>query len=78
MLDQQTTEASESRGDGIRHDWRLEEIERIYTAPLIDLLLEAQRVHRRFHAPNQVQASVLLNIKSGGCPEDCAYCPQSA
>jgi len=64
--------------DRLRHDWRLDEIEYIYTAPLIDLLLEAQRVHRRFHSPNEVQGSVLLNIKSGGCPEDCAYCPQSA
>lgn len=63
---------------GIRHDWQLAEIEAVYTAPFIDLLLEAQLIHRAYHPANRVQASVLLNIKSGGCPEDCAYCPQSA
>ena len=62
----------------MKHDWTLEEIREIYRAPFVDLLLQAQLVHRRHHAPNEVQGSVLLNIKSGGCPEDCAYCPQSA
>jgi biotin synthase len=62
----------------VKHDWTLEEIREIYRAPFVDLLLQAQLVHRRHHAPNEVQGSVLLNIKSGGCPEDCAYCPQSA
>jgi biotin synthase len=62
----------------IRHDWTLDEIEAIYTAPLIDLLLRAQLVHRAHHPPNEIQGCVLLNIKTGGCPEDCAYCPQSA
>lgn len=61
-----------------RHDWTTEEIESIYTAPLLDLLLHAQQVHRAFHPSNEVQGCVLLNIKTGGCPEDCAYCPQSA
>jgi biotin synthase len=68
-----------STGDGqIRHDWTLDEIEAIYTAPLTDLLLRAQLVHRAHHPPNEIQGCVLLNIKTGGCPEDCAYCPQSA
>jgi biotin synthase len=62
----------------VRHDWTFGEIEEIYRAPFIDLVLQAQLVHRKHHAPNEVQGSVLLNIKSGGCPEDCAYCPQSA
>jgi len=62
----------------VKHDWTLDEIQEIYSAPFVDLLFEAQLVHRRHHTPNQVQGSVLLNIKSGGCPEDCAYCPQSA
>jgi biotin synthase len=62
----------------VKHDWTLEDIRDIYRAPFIDLLFQAQLVHRRYHAPNEVQGSVLLNIKSGGCPEDCAYCPQSA
>jgi biotin synthase len=62
----------------VRHDWTFAEIEPIYSAPFIDLVFQAQLVHRKHHAPNEVQGSVLLNIKSGGCPEDCAYCPQSA
>jgi len=61
-----------------RHDWTIPEIESIYTAPLLDLLLRAQLVHREHHRSNEVQGCVLLNVKSGGCPEDCAYCPQSA
>src|SRR5262249_28960585 len=62
----------------VRHDWTLEEIESIYTKPFADLLLEAQRTHREHHRPNEVQGSMLLSIKTGGCPEDCGYCPQSA
>ena len=62
----------------VRHDWSVAEVESIYTAPLLDLTYRAQTVHRAHHAPNQVQGCVLLNVKSGGCPEDCAYCPQSA
>jgi biotin synthase len=61
-----------------RHDWAVAEIGAIYTEPLLDLLMRAQRVHRAHHVPNEVQGCVLLNVKSGGCPEDCAYCPQSA
>jgi len=62
----------------VKHDWSLSEIDEIYRAPFVDLLFQAQLVHRKHHSPNEVQGSVLLNIKSGGCPEDCAYCPQSA
>src|SRR5687767_12109507 len=62
----------------IRHDWTIAEIETVYTSPLLDLMLRAQMLHREWHPPNQVQGCVLLNIKTGGCPEDCAYCPQSA
>jgi biotin synthase len=61
-----------------RHDWPIHDIETIYTTPLLDLLLRAQLVHREHHRSNEVQGCVLLNVKSGGCPEDCAYCPQSA
>ena len=61
-----------------RHDWTVREIQEIYTAPFSDLVFRAQQVHRAWHHPNQIQGCVLLNIKSGGCPEDCAYCPQSA
>jgi biotin synthase len=50
----------------------------IYCQPILDLLLQAQRTHREFHPANEVQMCRLLSIKTGGCPEDCAYCPQSA
>ena len=62
----------------LRHNWTLHEIEEIYTLPLTELVFRAQSVHRQHHAPNQVQGCMLLSIKTGGCPEDCAYCPQSA
>jgi biotin synthase len=62
----------------IRTDWTRAEISALFGLPLIDLLFEAQSVHRRFHAPNEVQLSTLLSIKTGGCPEDCGYCSQSA
>jgi biotin synthase len=63
---------------GLRHDWKLDEIEAIYTSPLPDLIFRAQSAHREFHRPDVVQGCMLLSIKTGGCPEDCAYCPQSA
>jgi len=62
----------------IRHDWTLAEIETIYELPIPELLYQAQSVHREHHKPNEVQGCSLLSIKTGGCPEDCAYCPQSA
>lgn len=61
-----------------RHDWSEQEIEAIYTQPLLDLIYEAQTVHRQHFKAGEVQKSTLLSIKSGGCPEDCGYCPQSA
>ena len=61
----------------IRHDWSLPEVEALFSMPFMDLLLLAQRVHRAHHEPNAVQMSTLLSIKTGACPEDCAYCPQS-
>ena len=60
-----------------RHDWTLEEVEALFALPFQDLLFEAQRVHRANQAPNTVQMSTLLSVKTGACPEDCAYCPQS-
>ena len=62
----------------IRHDWDLAEVRAIYDLPLLDLVYKAATVHRRFHDPRHVQRCTLLSIKTGGCPEDCAYCPQSA
>ncbi|QSS98215.1 biotin synthase BioB [Psychroflexus sp. ALD_RP9] len=61
-----------------RHDWTKEEILAIYNKPLMSLLYEAATVHRQHHDPNKVQVSTLLSIKTGGCPEDCGYCPQAA
>jgi len=61
----------------IRHDWTLSEVETLFALPFMDLVFHAQRVHRANHEPNTVQTSTLLSIKTGGCPEDCTYCPQS-
>jgi biotin synthase len=61
----------------IRNDWSLCEVEALYALPFMDLMFQAQQVHRRHQLPNTVQISTLLSIKTGACPEDCAYCPQS-
>ena len=63
--------------DGLRHDWSREEILGLFGQPFMDLIHQAQTYHRQFFDPNEVQVSTLLSIKTGGCPEDCAYCPQS-
>lgn len=62
----------------VRHDWTRQEIRKIYSLPLPALIFRAQTVHRRFHRADEVQMCRLLSIKTGSCPEDCAYCPQSA
>lgn len=62
----------------IRHNWTKEEILDIYNKPLMELLYDAATIHRVNHNPNTVQVSTLLSIKTGGCPEDCGYCPQAA
>jgi biotin synthase len=62
----------------IRHDWQPDEVLALFDLPFNDLLFRAQTVHRANFAANEVQISTLLSIKTGGCPEDCAYCPQSA
>ncbi|QSA98774.1 biotin synthase BioB [Methylococcus sp. EFPC2] len=64
--------------DGLRHDWRLDEIQALFALPFNDLVFRAQSVHRAYFDPNEVQVSSLLSIKTGACSEDCAYCPQSA
>jgi len=61
-----------------RHNWTKEEIIALYNKPMMDLLFEAASIHRIHHDPNVVQVSTLLSIKTGGCPEDCGYCPQAA
>ena len=62
----------------IRHDWRREEILALFDEPMNDLLFTAQTIHRQHFDPNEVQVSSLLSVKTGACPEDCGYCPQSS
>lgn len=62
----------------IRQDWTVEDILALHSLPLLELVGRANAVHRAHHDPNRVQKASLLSIKTGGCPEDCAYCPQSA
>jgi biotin synthase len=62
----------------IRNNWTREEIAAIYNKPVLDLIYQAATVHREFHDPQEVQVCTLLSVKTGGCPEDCSYCPQAA
>ncbi|MEF2483970.1 biotin synthase BioB [Vibrio mimicus] len=62
----------------VRHNWTVAEVKALLDKPFMDLLFEAQQVHRLHHSHNHVQVSTLLSIKTGACPEDCKYCPQSA
>ncbi len=62
----------------IRNDWTREEIKEIYDSPMMELIYRAATVHREFNDPSEVQVCTLLSVKTGGCPEDCAYCPQAA
>jgi biotin synthase len=61
-----------------RNNWTKSEVEAIYNMPILDLIYKAASVHRELHDANEVQVCTLLSIKTGGCPEDCAYCPQAA
>ncbi len=62
----------------IRHNWSKEELLNLYNTPLLELVFRAATVHRQFHNPQEVQVSSLISVKTGGCAEDCAYCPQAA
>jgi biotin synthase len=70
--------SAESLNKEIRTDWSIDEIKAIYEKPLLELVFEAAQVHRKFHTGSEVQVCTLLSVKTGGCPEDCAYCPQAA
>jgi len=74
----ETGEVADVARPELRYDWTRAEIEGIYRMPVPELVFRAQTVHRQFHAPDRVQTCQLISIKTGGCPEDCAYCPQSA
>ncbi|WP_242920308.1 biotin synthase BioB [Pontibacter liquoris] len=64
--------------EGLRNNWSLEEIKAIYYKPVLELIVEAANVHKQYQATGEVQVCTLLSVKTGGCPEDCAYCPQAA
>jgi biotin synthase len=70
--------ATTPTSDAARHDWSRGDVLALLSLPFADLVARAQQVHREHHDPNAVQVSTLLSIKTGGCPEDCAYCPQAA
>jgi len=72
------TQSAVQAANPIRTDWTQAEIEALFNLPFMDLLFQAQTLHRQFFDANEVQVSTLLSIKTGGCPEDCNYCPQSA
>jgi biotin synthase len=67
-----------NRPGAVRHDWTRAEIGALFDLPFPELIFRAQSIHRQYFDPSEVQISTLLSIKTGGCPEDCAYCPQSA
>lgn len=67
-----------SKGAQVRHYWNVERVKALYDLPFADLMFQAQRAHRKHFDPNHVETASLLSIKTGGCPEDCGYCSQSA
>jgi biotin synthase len=75
-MDERTAERN-LRDIEVRHDWTHAEVRSLFELPFPELIFRAQSIHRRHFDPNEVQISTLLSIKTGGCPEDCAYCPQS-
>ena len=77
VFNRETSVAHEQR-PARRHDWTQDEVLALFRLPFNDLIFQAQTVHRAHFNANEVQISTLLSIKTGGCPEDCAYCPQSA
>jgi biotin synthase len=72
-----TVAASERDPAVVRHDWTRDEVRALFELPFPELIFRAQRIHRQNFDPAEVQISTLISIKTGGCPEDCAYCPQS-
>jgi biotin synthase len=74
----QSSALASAAPDAPRHDWTREEIRALFALPFPELMFKAQRIHRQHFDPAEVQISTLLSIKTGGCPEDCAYCPQAA
>src|SRR5215468_1709577 len=73
-----TSEYARREFGAVRHDWTREEVRVLFALPFPELIFRAQQTHRAHFDPTEVQISTLISIKTGGCPEDCAYCPQSA
>jgi len=72
-----TTAASERDLGAVRHDWTRAEVRALFELAFPELIFHAQRIHRLHFDPTEVQISTLISIKTGGCPEDCAYCPRA-
>jgi biotin synthase len=77
VSDNMSSAMSDDSNPDIRHDWDVTEVGALFGQPFNDLMFRAQSVHRRYFDPNAVQVSTLMSIKTGACPEDCKYCPQS-
>ena len=77
-VSQPSQPATAHRADALRHDWTRAEVRALHDLPLFELVDRARAVHRRHHPDNEVQLCTLLSVKTGGCPEDCSYCPQSS
>ena len=73
----QTINAPTAAPRALRHDWSRQEVRALFDLPFLELLHRAASVHREHFDPSEVQVSTLLSVKTGGCPEDCAYCPQA-
>src|SRR4051812_31532924 len=73
-----TSTTGATAAGGCRHDWTLAEVRELFATPLMELVYRAAQVHRQFHDASEVQVCKLISIKTGGCPEDCSYCSQSA
>jgi biotin synthase len=78
MMNQALATENNSKIGEIRKNWTREEISEIFNSPVLDLIYRAASVHRKYHDAQEVQVCTLLSVKTGGCPEDCAYCPQAA
>jgi biotin synthase len=76
-MNNQSACLSDKPENAVRHDWSRDQVRAIFELPFNELLFQAQTLHRQYFDPNAVQVSTLLSIKTGGCPEDCNYCPQS-
>lgn len=76
LIDKQSNSITDNASDSSQ--WSISQIQMLLDLPFNDLIYRAQTIHRQFHEPNEIQLSTLISVKTGGCPEDCGYCPQAA